>query len=31
MERMSPPSTGLTGPFDSGYLANLTTVSGRKV
>ena len=26
MERLSPPATGLTGPFDSTYLGGLTTV-----
>ncbi|KAG9004807.1 hypothetical protein FRB94_002056 [Tulasnella sp. JGI-2019a] len=25
MERLSPPATGLTGPFDSAYLSGLTT------
>ena len=27
MERISPPATGLTGPFDSTYLGGLQTVS----
>ena len=27
MERLSPPATGLTGPFDSAYLSGLETVS----
>lgn len=27
MERLSPPATGLTGPFDSTYLEGLKTVS----
>ncbi|KAG9004811.1 hypothetical protein FRB94_002060 [Tulasnella sp. JGI-2019a] len=26
MERMSPPATGLTGPFNATYLAGLTTI-----
>jgi endoglucanase len=26
MERVSPPSTGLTGPFNSTYLQGLKTV-----
>ncbi|KAI0259894.1 glycoside hydrolase superfamily [Gloeopeniophorella convolvens] len=26
MERLSPPATGLTGPFDSTYLSGLTTI-----
>lgn len=26
MERMAPPSTGITGAFDDAYLANLTSV-----
>lgn len=26
MERMSPPATGLTGPFDSAYLSGLKTI-----
>ncbi|KAG8882389.1 hypothetical protein FRB97_008293 [Tulasnella sp. 331] len=26
MERMSPPATGLTGPFNSTYLSGLTTI-----
>ncbi|KAG8876776.1 hypothetical protein FRB97_003927 [Tulasnella sp. 331] len=26
MERMSPPATGLAGPFDSTYLSGLTTI-----
>lgn len=27
MERISPPATGLTGPFDATYLQGLKTVS----
>ena len=27
MERLSPPATGLTGPFNSAYLSGLQTVS----
>lgn len=26
MERLSPPSTGLSGPFDSAYLNGLKTI-----
>ena len=26
MERLSPPATGLTGPFDPDYLSGLKTV-----
>ncbi|KAF9519115.1 glycoside hydrolase family 5 protein [Hydnum rufescens UP504] len=31
MERISPPSTGLTGPFDSTYLSGLKTKTDSKI